>query len=198
MNCIKCASKDCFNCKVSAEFRDESIKLYNDEQIGRIHKVSADVEVTFHSKRTKLEEIIIFARQMNWSRIGIAFCRGLITEAEMAYEYLTTAELNVSSAMCSLCGIPRKDMNLKDFRPDGTSPICNPIGQALALNADRTDLNLIIGLCIGHDMIFTKYSNAPVSTFIVKDRVLGHNPVQMLYNRYLKKTVTRRVKEDMA
>jgi uncharacterized metal-binding protein len=197
MNCIKCVSKDCFNCTIGIEFKEESIKQYDEGFIGNIHRVSADIEVTYHSKRTRLEEIIIFTRKMEWSHIGIAFCRGLIAEAEMIHDYLVNAGLKVSSAICSLCGVRRKEMDLKDFKPDGSSPVCNPVGQALALNADKTDLNLIIGLCVGHDMLFTKYSDAPVSTFIVKDRVLGHNPVQSLYNRYLKKTLTNRIKEDM-
>lgn len=46
----------------------------------------------------------------------------------------------------------------------------------MVLNDLQTDLNIIVGLCIGHDILFTKYSEAPVTTFIVKDRVTGHNP----------------------
>ena len=30
-------------------------------------------------------------------------------------------------------------------------------------------------------MLFTKYSQAPVTTLVVKDRVTGHNPVSVLY-----------------
>jgi len=65
--------------------------------------------------------------------------------------------------------------------------ICNPIGQAMVLNDLRTDLNIIVGLCIGHDILFTKYSDAPVTTFIVKDRVTGHNPAITLYSSYYHK-----------
>jgi uncharacterized metal-binding protein len=65
--------------------------------------------------------------------------------------------------------------------------MCNPIGQAEILNREGTDLNLICGLCIGHDIQFTKHSRSPVSTFIVKDRVLAHNPAGSLYCRYLRK-----------
>jgi uncharacterized metal-binding protein len=38
-----------------------------------------------------------------------------------------------------------------------------------------------MGLCVGHDSLFTKHSEAPVTTLVVKDRVLGHNPVSALY-----------------
>jgi uncharacterized metal-binding protein len=61
---------------------------------------------------------------------------------------------------------------------------CNPIVQALLLNTVKTDLNVIVGLCIGHDILFTKYSKAPVTTLIVKDRYTGHNPLAALYSNY--------------
>jgi len=39
-------------------------------------------------------------------------------------------------------------------------------------------------LCVGHDMIFTKHSEAPVSSLITKDRVLANNPAGVVYSRY--------------
>jgi uncharacterized metal-binding protein len=65
---------------------------------------------------------------------------------------------------------------------------CNPIVQAMILNAFKTDLNVIVGLCIGHDILFTKYSKAPVTTLIVKDRYTGHNPIAALYSNYHRKS----------
>ncbi len=40
---------------------------------------------------------------------------------------------------------------------------------------------------MGHDILFSKYSKAPVTTFIVKDRVLAHNPVGALNKYYRNK-----------
>ena len=59
--------------------------------------------------------------------------------------------------------------------------ICNPILQAKLLNKAGTDLNIVVGLCVGHDSLFYKHSDALVTTAIVKDRVLGHNPAAALY-----------------
>lgn len=59
--------------------------------------------------------------------------------------------------------------------------MCNPIGQAIFLNKAETELNLILCLCVGHDTLFMKYSEAPVTVFAAKDRVLGHNPMAALY-----------------
>jgi uncharacterized metal-binding protein len=53
--------------------------------------------------------------------------------------------------------------------------------QAKILNKQKTDLNVIVGLCVGHDSLFIKYSQAPVTTLITKDRILGHNPAAALY-----------------
>ena len=44
-----------------------------------------------------------------------------------------------------------------------------------------TDLNVIVGLCVGHDTLFIKHSEAPVTYLIVKDRVLAHNPAGALH-----------------
>lgn len=53
--------------------------------------------------------------------------------------------------------------------------LCNPVLQAKILNKQQTDLNVIVGLGVGHDSLFIKYSEALVATLITKDRVLGHN-----------------------
>ena len=52
-----------------------------------------------------------------------------------------------------------------------------------------TDINIVMGLCVGHDSLFYKYAEAPSTTLVVKDRVLGNNPVAALYtlDSYYKK-----------
>ena len=56
-----------------------------------------------------------------------------------------------------------------------------PITQAEILNSEGTEFNILVGLCVGHDSLFIKYSQAPVTVLIAKDRVFGHNPVMGLY-----------------
>jgi uncharacterized metal-binding protein len=55
------------------------------------------------------------------------------------------------------------------------------VAQARLLNRVKTDLNIVVGLCVGHDSIFFKYSDAPATVLIAKDRVSGHNPAAALY-----------------
>ncbi len=66
------------------------------------------------------------------------------------------------------------------------------------MNRAKTDMNVIVGLCVGHDMLFVKYSDAPVTTLVVKDRVTGHNPVSVLYGQkfYYKRLRTQPVDVD--
>ena len=59
--------------------------------------------------------------------------------------------------------------------------MCNPILQAELLNGQKTEFNIALGLCVGHDSLFYKNSQAMVTTLVVKDRVLAHNPVGALY-----------------
>ena len=67
--------------------------------------------------------------------------------------------------------------------------MCNPIYQAKRLNAENTEFNIVMGLCVGHDSLFYKHSDALVTTLVTKDRVLGHNPAAALYtaNSYYRK-----------
>ena len=37
-----------------------------------------------------------------------------------------------------------------------------------------------MGLCVGHDSLFFRYSTAPVTVLVTKDRVLAHNPIGAL------------------
>ncbi len=58
---------------------------------------------------------------------------------------------------------------------------CNPVMQAEVLNREGTELNMMVGLCLGHDILFLRYSKAETTPLIVKDRALGHNPAAALY-----------------
>ncbi len=59
--------------------------------------------------------------------------------------------------------------------------MCNPVMQAKILNKEKTDMNIVMGLCVGNDSLFYKYSEALVTTLVAKDRVMGHNPAAALY-----------------
>jgi uncharacterized metal-binding protein len=140
--------------------------------------------------RPRIKELIEFAKLLSVNKIGMAFCAGLRDEALRLTRFLEKQGFTVASVVCK-CGAVDKstlgvDTEYKIGNPEEFESACNPILQAELLNNTETALNVIVGLCIGHDILFTTHSKAPVTTLIVKDRLLGHNPVIGLYSAYHK------------
>lgn len=79
------------------------------------------------------------------------------------------------------------DVSARESRHGGVSGEANAGQVHNLLNKGKTQMNILLGLCVGHDMLFTKYSEAPVTTLVAKDRVLAHNPVAALTNRYYRR-----------
>jgi uncharacterized metal-binding protein len=123
----------------------------------------------------RIQEIIAFAKQSNYKKIGIAFCTSLTKEADVFKEILLSEGFQVETVNCKYGKMPFADL-WDDYK--GTS--CNPVGQALFLKEKNTELNVVMGLCLGHDMIFNAKSKAPVTTLIVKDRKLKHRTIERL------------------
>jgi len=133
-----------------------------------------------------------FARRMGFKRFGVVFCEGLRREANAAARVFERQDFEVVSAVCKVGGIPKEEIGLRDdekIEIGAEETMCNPLAQAELMNHSETELNVLIGLCVGHDMLFTQHCQAPVTTLIVKDRMLAHNPVISLYSRYHKDLV---------
>ncbi|SFM18245.1 DUF1847 domain-containing protein [Methanolobus profundi] len=185
MKCARCDEKLCREGKDCAGITDNID--YSGDELGSM-RTSAAIEARYYMEKTRLEEIILYAKEMGYKRLGLAFCVGMEKEAEVIQKILEKY-FDVYSVCCKVSAISKEDYGLEKLHPDSFDPTCNPIGQAMLLGKKDTQLNLIIGLCIGHDILFTQHSAAPVTTFIVKDRVLAHNPAGAIYSGYyLKKT----------
>lgn len=143
--------------------------------------------------RPRIREIAEFAEKLGAKKVGIAFCSGLPDEAARASSILKKHGLDVCSVACCCGAVDKTELDVpaehKIYGADKFEAACNPILQAELLNRTQTAFNIIIGLCVGHDMLFTKNSHAPVTTLIVKDRLTGHNPLISLYTRYHKDIV---------
>jgi uncharacterized metal-binding protein len=192
--CAPCAhyrcreeGKDCF--KGRADTLDAFRK---DEDLAKIARVAASVEADHYGSATRLEEIAIFARKAGFKHLGIAFCAGFREEAKVVHEMLKPF-FKVSSACCKCGGLPKEALGLARVRPEEQETMCNPLGQAKLLNEAGCELNLVLGLCVGHDALFTRASEGLVTTLVAKDRALGHNPVAAIYCPY----VNRRLMEGV-
>lgn len=139
-----------------------------------------------NARWTRVEDTIAFAKLMGYKKIGMATCIGLLDESERLAKVLAAQGLEPLSVCCKAGSIDKLELGLAEsdkVRPGTFEPACNPIAQAEICNRMGTDMNIIVGLCVGHDMLFNKHSKAPVSTLVVKDRVTGHNPVAVLYGQ---------------
>lgn len=176
--------------KVSKEDMDEVISIYSSDTIdGKMAQGSACIEGENFMQKTRVEETVMFIKAIGAKKVGIATCAGLIEEAKTFAKILKKNDIEYYSVICKVGSTDKSAMGIKEeskIEPGSFEPMCNPIMQAKLLNRAHTDLNIIIGLCVGHDSLFIKYSEAPVTTLITKDRVLGHNPVAALYSGYYK------------
>ncbi|MCX7771620.1 MAG: DUF1847 domain-containing protein [Clostridia bacterium] len=175
----------CLTTNTSEKEIDKINELYRkDELVSKLSCAAAYIEGTYYGKLTRVEEIIAFAKKIGAKRIGIATCIGLMNEAKIFAKILKAKGLEGYSVICKVGSIDKTEVGVEDelkIQKGCHESLCNPILQAKLLNKEKTDLNVIVGLCVGHDSLFIKYSKAPVTTLITKDRVLGHNPAAALY-----------------
>lgn len=168
----------------SNEIQDKAMALYEDNENKIIAYNAALVEAEGYCKQTRLEETINFIKKCGYKKIGIAFCVGLQNEARIVQRILCHHGFEVYSVLCKNGSIPKSYIGITEketIRNCKDEVMCNPIGQALLLNDAKTEFNIILGLCVGHDTLAIKYMDAPVTVFAVKDRVTGHNPLAAVY-----------------
>jgi uncharacterized metal-binding protein len=164
VQCALCRNKDCLkgkNCSViksGLKFSDDDLKAV------RISSWLASSNV----KRTKLEEITIYAKRLGYRKIGIAFCIEYEREARLVYDILSRY-FEVFSICCKVCGLDKTELGIRESDDSEFEVACNPIGQAILLNGDFTDLNILLGLKTGYDIIFAKYSAAPSITLPLQE-----------------------------
>ena len=166
-----------------------ALERYDEGDNRKIMIASAEVEYEGYCQWTRVQEIMEFANKIGAKRIGIANCIGLINEARIFARILRSNGFEPYSVICKVAGQAKSSMGIPAQCESIGVAMCNPIMQARLLNEAHTHLNVVIGLCVGHDSLFYKYSDAYVTTLVTKDRVTGNNPAAALYtaNSYYKK-----------
>ena len=190
--CVDCGTQNCkFKVRTYPEFcpttnlKDEDLQWALERyEEGRNHDImvaSAEVEYEGYCQWTRVQEIMEFARKIGAKKIGIANCIGLINEARIFAKILRANGFEAYDIICKVAGKAKSSIGIPAQCEEIGAAMCNPILQARLLNEAKTDLNVVIGLCVGHDSLFYKYSNAYVTTLVTKDRVTGNNPAAALY-----------------
>jgi uncharacterized metal-binding protein len=187
--------------KTSEEIVRSAIEKYSEDDIKKIYVPATITEKEAYeyvrgalmAVRPRIKELVEFGKLVNAKKLGVAFCAGLQDEAARIVTILENAGFTVASVRCKCGAVDKTKLSVPQEYKIGDQRMfeaaCNPIVQAKLLNNAGTDINIIVGLCVGHDMLFTMKSKAPVTTLIVKDRLLGHNPVIALYSNYHKNII---------
>jgi uncharacterized metal-binding protein len=136
-------------------------------------------------RNPRILELIQFARKCDYKKLGLAFCVGLQNEARTLSEMLENNGFEVVSVCCKVGAVAKENIGIQPAEKIGGAEnwesMCNPIAQAEILNSEKVDLAVMLGLCIGHDTLFIRYCQRPITVIAVKDRVTGHNPLAPLY-----------------
>ena len=208
LTCVDCSVLNCY--RRSSKFPDFCLtettdasliqscnEIYRNDSIdAHMAHSAAEVEGTYYGKLTRVEEIIAFASRIGAIKIGIATCIGLIEESKVFVKILRANDLEPYTVICKVGSVDKTEIGIPEdmkVQKGSHETTCNPILQAKLLNQQKTDLNVVVGLCVGHDSLFMRHSEALVTTLITKDRVLGHNPAAALYTAgfYYKKLLEK-------
>ena len=194
LSCVDCAVKACkkgeadkypafcLTKNMDPSLLQEALACYDEPENHNIMVNAANVESEFYGKMTRVQETVEFAKRIGAKKIGIATCMGLLEEAKIFTKILRKNGFEVFGICCKAGAVPKVQIGIDAKCENSGKTMCNPILQAKTLNAEHTDLNVASGLCVGHDSLFYKYSDALVTTLVAKDRVTGHNPCAVLYN----------------
>ncbi len=171
--------------KVDHEAIDAAWETYDkDPFVRQVAQASALVESEGYCKWTRVEEICAFARKMGFTELGIATCISFVDLAQILSGILESHGFEVASIACKNGAVCKEKIGLRDedkIRPGQHESMCNPVSQAEFLNRAGCEFNIVLGLCVGHDSLFCRYSKGLATTLVAKDRVLAHNPVGALH-----------------
>jgi uncharacterized metal-binding protein/predicted Fe-Mo cluster-binding NifX family protein len=190
LDCIRCEDRACLrgeNCR--PDLLGSSAELAPEQR--QMLEAATDVSGEEERKLCRLSELVYFCLEMRYRRIGIAFCVDLLEPARILTQVLSRF-FDVVPVCCKVGGIPSSTAETEGRGPGPVGGVaCNPGGQARLLNESEADMNLIVGLCVGADSVFSELSRAPVTTLFVKDRSLANNPIGAVYSEYyLRESVT--------
>jgi uncharacterized metal-binding protein len=169
--------------KVDEDGIERAWERYEDPEVRRVAYASALVESEGYCRWTRVEEICAFAKKMGFTKLGIATCISMVDLARTLSGILESHGFEVASVACKNGGVPKEKLGLREeekIRPGTYESMCNPLSQAELLNDAGCELNIVLGLCVGHDSLFFKHSKGLATTLVAKDRVLAHNPVGAL------------------
>ena len=172
-SCVDCKTLGCAHnngrypsfCETRGMTDEEAALLRHDyeEDAETYEFMKATAETTargFADQLCRAAEPLDYARRMGYKKIGVAFCAGVADEARIFAKILRIHNYKVVGYTCKVGALSNAQMGLKE---------------------SCCDLNVLMGLCVGHDSYFYKLSDAPVTTLMTKDKAMVNNPGAALW-----------------
>jgi uncharacterized metal-binding protein len=181
MNCTSCQIKSCRDsesCGVESFESSAVILDYQEPENQRILQAAASlVDNGKAGTLSRLQETIEFIKSMNYKKVGLAYCYGMEKDAKLLKEIFKAEGIRLRPVSCTVGGINQNQINSSSCTEKVS---CNPIGQATQLNEESVDFTLIMGICLGHDILLQRNLKSDFTTFVVKDRVFSNSPLKAL------------------
>lgn len=175
MDCTKCTLKGCRKSDPCQDKSAEYLADYATEEIqGYTKPASLLIDNGKAGTLNRLEEISEYCKLRGYRKIGVAYCYGMEKEATLLRKYLSDEGFKLSMISCTVDGVKEPQID-----PNKVKNVvsCNPLGQANQLYSSGVQFTILMGLCLGHDILLQKHLKMDFTTFVVKDRVLRHNPI---------------------
>ena len=177
------------------ELAEKTLDRYHDPALAEFAQMASLQEAECYANRkpgdyilqpvkSRIEETVEFAKKLGCKKLGLAFCGGLQKEAGLVADVFESQGFVLASVSCNCGGISKEAIGLTDAQKvhiGSYETMCNPLLQAEILNQEKADLNIVLGLCVGHDALFLKRAKAFSTVLAAKDRVTGHNPLAAVY-----------------
>jgi uncharacterized metal-binding protein/predicted Fe-Mo cluster-binding NifX family protein len=201
LDCLACRDRKCLRGEPCGMTAAALSSREVDAETMRMFEAALDVSCEEERTLCRLSELIYFCIEMRYRRIGVAYCVDLEEPAEILTRvlrrffevYPVCCKIGAMVVTDPLAG-PQAERGQKPFRVVA----CNPKGQVEALNRIGVDLNVMVGMSMGADCIFSRFSDAPVTALFVKDKSLANNPIGAIYSDYYLREAIQTAPRDLS
>lgn len=115
MKCAECPQKPsnkCYGEGFDCTGGKLTVTEYEEKSVRGLLTTASTIEAGYYMQLTRLEELIMYAKQLGVCKLGFAFCLGLAREAKVVAEILSKS-FNVASVCCKVMGLDKKISALK-------------------------------------------------------------------------------------
>ena len=191
IDCLDCQERSCLKGE-SCQFSVSRSSTRTRSSTNQMLESAADISYETERVLCRVAELVYFFLEMKYKRVGIAFCVELLDQTRVLAGVFRRF-FDVFAVCCKVgdTGTDQQGARSEFDELDLETVSCNPLGQAEILNRFGSQVNVIVGLCIGVDCVFTQASKVPVTTLFVRDRMLANNPIGAMYSDYYLAEIAR-------